>query len=30
LQGLSIMSYDVTKILVNKKVKAYYAEIERV
>ena len=30
LHGLSIMSYDVTKILVNKKVKAYYAEIERV
>jgi ATP-dependent DNA helicase PIF1 len=30
LQGLSIMSYDVTKIMVNKRVKAYYSEIERV
>ena len=29
LQGLSIMSYDVTKIMVNKRVKAYYSEIER-
>jgi ATP-dependent DNA helicase PIF1 len=25
LQGLSIMSYDVTKIMVNKRVKAYYS-----
>lgn len=27
LDGVSIMSYDVTKILVNKKVKAFYAEL---
>jgi len=27
LQGMSIMSYDVTKILVNKRVKAFYGEL---
>lgn len=27
LEGVSIMSYDVTKILVNKRVKAFYAEL---
>jgi ATP-dependent DNA helicase PIF1 len=26
LEGLSIMSYDVTRILVNKRVKRYYGE----
>jgi len=27
LEGVSIMSYDVTKILVNKRVKAFYGEL---
>jgi ATP-dependent DNA helicase PIF1 len=27
LEGVSIMSYDVTRILVNKKVKAFYAQL---
>ena len=27
LEGVSIMSYDVTKILVNKRVKAFYSEL---
>jgi ATP-dependent DNA helicase PIF1 len=27
LEGVSIMSYDVTRILVNKRVKAFYAEL---
>jgi ATP-dependent DNA helicase PIF1 len=27
LQGMSIMSYDVTKIMVNKRVKAFYGEL---
>jgi ATP-dependent DNA helicase PIF1 len=28
LEGMSILSYDVSKILVNKRVKAFYAELE--
>ena len=27
LEGMSIMSYDVSKILVNKRVKSFYAEL---
>jgi ATP-dependent DNA helicase PIF1 len=29
LEGVSIMSYDVTRILVNKRVMRYYAEVEK-
>jgi ATP-dependent DNA helicase PIF1 len=29
LEGVSIMSYDVTRILVNKRVKAFYEELNR-
>jgi ATP-dependent DNA helicase PIF1 len=30
LQGMSIMSYDVSRIMVNKRVKAFYTDLERV
>jgi len=30
LGGMSIMSYDVSRIMVNKRVKAFYGEIEKV
>ena len=29
LEGVSIMSYDVSRILVNKRVKAFYTELDR-
>jgi ATP-dependent DNA helicase PIF1 len=29
LQGMSIMSYDVSRIMVNKRVKAFYTDLER-
>ena len=30
LQGMSIMSYDVSRIMVNKRVKTFYTDLERV